>query len=217
MAEVTMSAQRESLPGRWRQDEQRLYSAVFSAPQRYQTYVRLARAVAEELQPCGTLDELTAAYDDVTSIVATAAGQLGIPAPTAEEVSLVAGAGFRLRYHEIADHIRRAEALEKLRNAREAGQAWVVLYEAGDHEQPQYRPYHRLETHLPSGAGVYSFAEPDPETFEARYGTERVRVDLASATAYPAAAACSERRMASTKPHWHAAATELRERIEAGD
>jgi hypothetical protein len=205
----------DELLRRWRHDEERLYATVFSAPQRYSTYVELARAVADQLTSCQTVEELVAAYDDVTDIVGAAADHLGIPAAILDGHALIGGAGFRLRYQEVADHARRAAALDRVRNARQAGQAWAVLYESGDCEHPQHRPYHRLETHLPSGAGVYSFAEPDPETFEASYGTERVRVDLASATAYPESSTRSERRITRTKPHWHAATTTLRERIEA--
>jgi hypothetical protein len=163
----------EALLRRWTEAEARLYPVVLVRPELYQVYIRLVRAIADELASSTSVEALADRFPAAEELVRAAAGRLDIPL-TDMDLSLVAGAAFAHRYREVLQVQHRDQARDRIREARDQGEKWVVVYETG---APAVPPYRRLEMRLSDGAGLHSFVELDPETGGPLYGLEAIQLD----------------------------------------
>ena len=131
------------------------------APERYELYIAVVRAIADDLRPLQSTDALVRAYGDREEFLASASSRLGEGA----DPQLVVDAAFGLRFREVAQHSRRAEVRRRI---AEADTDWVVLSERGATA---------LELHVPTGTGLHSWVEEDVDTGRPRYGVQVLRLD----------------------------------------
>lgn len=208
----------EALVRRWTEAEARLYPVVLVRPELYERYVRLVRAVADELAATdpsgpagpsgagGSVDALAARFEGAGDLVRETAGRLGLPVQDMD-IDLVAGAAFAHRWREALQEQHRGEALERIAEARRRGDAWAVVYETGRPEAP---PYRRLEMRLSDGCGVHAFVELDPDTAGPLWGMESVQLDSRTGDWVPEAGHLVARRTFPDAASWTQAVRQAR-------
>jgi hypothetical protein len=160
----------------WKSAEERLYPVVMVRPDLYERSVRMVRAVADELAGCLDLAALVKAWGGAAEIVHRAASEAGFDLEGLD-AGLIAGAGFSMRYRDLATAASRADRLGRIRTAAEAGEAWVRVEEIGSKETAGMVPWTWVEMHVPTGAGIRQTLEADPETGAPRYSLEVVPLD----------------------------------------
>jgi hypothetical protein len=168
----------------WKAAEERLYPVVMVRPDLYGRSVRMVRAVADELTGCLDLPELAKAWDSAADIVHRAATDAGLDLEGLD-AGLLAGAGFSMRYRELATAASRSERLNRIRAAADAGEAWVRVDEIGSRETAGMVPWTWVEMHVASGAGLRQTLEADPMTGAPRYSLEVVPLDPATGDPLP--------------------------------
>jgi hypothetical protein len=171
-----MDEQLAELIGRWRSAEQRLYPTVVVDPQQYERYLRLIRAITDDLGDRSTAEELAEAYGERMRFLEAAAHRLSSVAPSVGDEDLVIGAAFYARYRELRAEWHQAEVMERIAAAGQDPQ-WVLLGETGTAEPVPVPGYRRLEMHVPDGTGLHTFVEFDPKTYAPLYGVELLRLD----------------------------------------
>ena len=160
----------------WRAAEERLYPIVMVRPDLYERSVRLVRVVADELVGCLDLAALVEAWGGAAEIVHRAATDAGLDLEGID-AGLIAGAGFSMRYRELAAGLAHTERLNRIRAARDAGEPWVRVEEIGSRETAGMVPWTWVEMHVPSGAGLRQTLEADQTTGAPRYSFEVVPLD----------------------------------------
>jgi hypothetical protein len=188
----------EALLRRWTEAEARLYPVVLVRPELYQVYIRLVRSIADELGSSSSIEELAERFQGAEELVRQAAARLDIPVQDMD-IGLVAGAAFAHGYRGMLQDRHRDEARDRIREARERGDEWVVVYQTGT---PAVPPYRRLEMHLSDGAGIHSFVELDPETGGPVYGMETIQLDAQTGDWVTDAESLSSRRTFSDRESW---------------
>lgn len=168
----------------WKSAEERLYPVVMVRPDLYERSVRMVRAVTDELAGCLDLAALVEAWDSAAEIVHRAATETGLDLDGLD-AGLLAGAGFSMRYRELATAAFRSERLGRIRVAAEAGEAWVRVEEIGSRETAGMVPWTWVEMHVASGAGLRQTLEADPMTGAPRYSVELVPLDPATGDPLP--------------------------------
>lgn len=168
----------------WKAAEERLYPVVMVRPDLYERAVRMVRAVTDELAGCLDLPALATAWGGAAEIVHRAAGEAGLDLDGLD-AGLIAGAGFSMRYRELAGLAARNERLGRIRAASDAGEAWVRVEEIGSRETAGMMPWSWVEMHVPSGAGLRQTLEADPATGAPRYSLEVVPLDPATGDRLP--------------------------------
>jgi hypothetical protein len=160
----------------WKAAEERLYPVVMVRPDLYERAVRLVRAVTDELAGCLDLPGLAQAWSGAAEIVHRASGEAGLDLEGLD-AGLIAGAGFAMRYRELAGAVARNERLARIRAAADAGEAWVRVEETGSRETAGMMPWSWVEMHGPSGLGLRQTMEADQTTGAPRYSLEVVPLD----------------------------------------
>lgn len=197
---------------RWRAAEEQLYPVVMVRPDLYERSIEFVRSVADELRALGTPAALLDAFGRAAEIAARVVRRESLTTEGVD-LALATTAAFSLRYRELVGEVARERAIERIRAARERGDAWVVLHESGTLEQAPAVPYRRLEMHLGDGAGLHLFVQQDPETAAPVYGVESVQLDPQTGDWLHEASGWAEPRMLSTVESWHDLIQELRERL----
>lgn len=197
---------------RWRAAEEQLYPVVMVRPDLYERSIEFVRSVADELRALGTPAALLDAFGRAAEIAARVVRRESLTTEGVD-LALATTAAFSLRYRELVGEVARERAIERIRAARERGDAWVVLHESGTLEQAPAVPYRRLEMHLGDGAGLHLFVQQDPETAAPVYGVESVQLDPQTGDWLHDASGWAEPRMLSTAESWHDLIQELRERL----
>jgi hypothetical protein len=199
----------------WSSAEERLYPVIMLRPDLYQRAVELVRKVADELGSCGDLRALVAAWPDATDIVYRASA-LGLLPLADLDVNLVAGAGFSMRYRELAGPAERADRLARVAAAAGDGDAWVLVSETGSAASAGYVPWVRVEMHVPTGAGLSQTVEADPTTGLPRFRLEVVRLDPATGDRLDPAGDLAMEESFEDRAEWTAAIEAQRRQIESG-
>ena len=168
----------------WKSAEERLYPVVMVRPDLYERSVRMVRAVTDELAGCGDLAALVEAWESAAEIVHRAATDAGFDLEGLD-AGLLAGAGFSMRYRELAVGASRNERLDRIRAAAEAGEGWVRVEEIGSRETAGMMPWTWVEMHVGSGAGLRQTMEADPTTGAPVYSLEVVPLDPATGDHLP--------------------------------
>jgi hypothetical protein len=168
----------------WKSAEERLYPVVMVRPDLYERSVRMVRAVADELAVCADLDALVKAWGTAAEIVHRAAAEAGLDLEGLDP-GLIAGAGFSMRYRELATAASRNERLDRIRAAAETGEPWVRVEEIGSRETAGMVPWTWVEMHVPTGAGLRQTLEADPMTGAPRYSLELIPLDPATGDQLP--------------------------------
>ena len=197
---------------RWRAAEEQLYPVVMVRPDLYERSIEIVRSVADELRAFSTPTALLDGFGRAAEIAAGVVRRESL-ATEGVDLALATTAAFSLRYRELVGEVARGRAIERIRAARERGDAWVVLHESGTLEQAPAVPYRRLEMHLGDGAGLHLFVQQDPETAAPVYGVESVQLDPQTGDWLHDASGWAEPRMLSTPGSWRDLIQELRERL----
>jgi hypothetical protein len=148
-------------------------------PDLYERSVRLVRVVADELAGCLDLASLVEAWSGAAEIVHRAASDADLDLEGID-AGLIAGAGFSMRYRELAAGLALTERLNRIQAARDAGEAWVRVEEIGSKETAGMMPWTWVEMHVASGAGLRQTLEADQTTGAPRYSFEVVPLDPAT-------------------------------------
>ena len=165
-----------TLVRRWREDEARLYPVVMVRPDLYERAGVMVRALADELRVHTTVEALAAAFPHASKTLNGVLARTGL-ATDDLDLALVIGAAFGMRHREILGALERRRALVLIAEARDRGDAWVVLHRSGTPERTGYRLF---EMHLRSGAALHVYIEPDPATGRPLYGLQQLRLDPAT-------------------------------------
>jgi len=152
---------------------------MVAQPDAVARYIRLVRDVADDLREVETVEGLADAWGRATELVEVAAGREGM-AEEAPDLEMVAGAAFALRHRELVAEAGREEARRRIAEARDRGEAWVVLHEAGVAEAPFPQPYWRVTMRLADGYALHTSAELDPDTGRIVYALEGLLLDPAT-------------------------------------
>jgi hypothetical protein len=198
------------LVGRWRIAEQRLYPIVLADPLSYERYVLAVRRLADELSAVTSPEALIQAFGEAAPRAAEHLRTVGAPDDPGS-VDLVAGAAFALRERQLAAAQAAAERRRRLADAARSGAAWVVVQRQGELAMASFGNYRCLEMHLPDGAGLYAFAEPQAEAVQPIYVVERLQLDPASGAAL---GEVEQRWTFEDAASWVAALDELRDVLD---
>ena len=199
----------------WSSAEERLYPVIMTRPDLYQRAVELVRKVADELDSCRDLAALVEAWPGAADIVYRASSLALMPLAELD-VNLVAGAGFSMRYRELAGPAARAERLARLAAAAEAGDTWVLVSETGSLGSAGMVPWVRLEMHVPTGTGLSQTVEADPETGAAQFRLEVVRLNAATGDRRGPEDEVAAEESFEDRAEWEAAVEARRGQIESG-
>ncbi|HEY2957986.1 MAG TPA: hypothetical protein VGM21_07215 [Actinomycetota bacterium] len=202
----------EELLRRWRAAEERLYPVVMVRPDLYERSIELVRSIADELRAVTTTADLVAAFGDAAEIAARVVRRESLAVDDID-LALATSAAFGLRHRELVGELGRGRAMERIGAARERGEAWVVLHEAGTPGQAPAVPYRRLEMHLGDGAALHVYVEQDVATARPLYGVEAVQLDPHTGDWLNEATAWAEPRTYAEPGPWQARIEELRGRL----
>ncbi|MGH9041696.1 MAG: hypothetical protein ACRDZ3_15870 [Acidimicrobiia bacterium] len=199
----------------WGSAEQRLYPIIMLRPDLYQRAVELVRKVADELGSCGDLPALVRAWPDATDIVYRASA-VGLVPLADLDIKLVAGAGFSMRYRELAGPAERADRLARVAATAEEGGGWVLVSEMGTAASAILVPWVRVEMHVPSGTGLSQTEEADPYTGAAQFRLEIVRLDPVTGERLEPDGELAMEESFDDRAEWTAAIEAHRRQIESG-
>jgi hypothetical protein len=213
-----MSQALVELVERWNQAERHLYPVVLASPDRYERYLALVRALADDLGDLPDPDALAAAFGEAVPMAARTAARVGVPADGLD-LDVAAGAAFALRYREVKVAEARATVAAKVQAAAAAGEQWVVLSEPAGGQLPD--PFaaatsSRVELHVPTRLAVHSFVELDPDTYQPRYGVEAARLDPVSGELARDEEPVAIPRTFDDRAAWEQAVAALRRACETG-
>jgi hypothetical protein len=197
---------------RWQAAEERLYPVVMVRPDLYERSIELVRSIADELRGVTTTAALVQAFGDAAEIAARVIKRESLAVDDID-VGLATSAAFALRHHEVVGELARGRAMERIQAARQRGEAWVVLYEAGTQGQAPAVPYRRLEMHLRGGAGLHVYVEQDIATARPVYGVQAVQLDPHTGDWLNEATVWDEPRTFDDPEPWQALISELRGRL----
>lgn len=152
---------------------------MVAQPDTVARYIRLVRDVADDLREVETVEGLADAWGRATELAEAAARREGM-AGEAPDLEMVAGAAFALRHRELVAEAARVETRRRIAEARDRGDAWVVLHETGMAEAPFPLPYRRVEMRLADGYALHTSAELDPDSGSIVYAVEGLRLDRAT-------------------------------------
>ena len=165
--------------GLWTECERQLYPMAVSDAPGYQRAIMAARALADQLGEVASSEELAALWPRAGELLASVLLERGLPAGSMPR-DWVAGAAFALRDREIREAAQRKAHQERIEAARQGGEAWIVLDEAGDLAAELVNPYRCTEMHLDSGFAVVAMVQADPGSGDACYVVTVVRLDPGS-------------------------------------
>jgi hypothetical protein len=199
---------------RWRAAEEQLYPVVMVRPDLYQRSIELVRSVADELKAFTTPAALLEGFDRAAEIAAEVIRRESLEREMeGVDLGLATTAAFSLRYRELVGEVARGQAIERIRAARERGDAWVVLHESGALDRAPAVPYRRLEMHLATGSGLHLYVQQDPETAAPVYGVEPVQLDPQTGDWLHEASQWAEPQLLAGQEPWRELIGELRGRL----
>ncbi len=192
---------------RWQRAEDRLHPIAVASPELYERYLELVQAIVEELAPVPTRARLLEA--DAGPTAARAIDRRKLRADGLD-VELATGAAFAIRARALATEEAAADRRRRVRIARERGDEWVVIEEAGD---GVLSPFRGLEMHLPDGAGVATSIEIDVDRGSATYRVQEVSLDPHTGTPLDPPPTAAPPSTFDDRAAWEAAVAGLKRRL----
>jgi hypothetical protein len=164
-------ADREGAVAAWRRAEAVVYPSVMVNAVLYEQYIRVVRAIVEELRDVHSEDELVRTWHEQRGLGAETVRRLSPSMAAMMDVEAVRDAAFCQRHRDTVREHAKEIAHERLLEARRTGARWVVLFE-------DVTPFgsHRLEMHVPSGRAIHASAKTEPDA-GATYELEVVQLD----------------------------------------
>jgi hypothetical protein len=155
----------------WRRAEAVVYPSVMVNAVLYEQYIRVVRAIVEELRDVHGEDDLVRTWQEQRGLGTETVRRLLPSMAALMDVEAVRDAAFCQRHRETVREHAKEIARERLHEARRAGAQWVVLFE-------DVTPFgsHRLEMHVRSGRAIHASAQTEPGA-GATYELEVVQLD----------------------------------------
>jgi hypothetical protein len=175
----------------------------------YERYLELVRAIVVELASVPTRARLVDAEPDAGSMAARAIDRGKLRADGLD-VELATAAAFALRARALATEEAAADRRRRVRIARERGDEWVVIEEAGD---GVLSPFRGLEMHLPDGAGVATSIEIDLDRGFAVHRVQEVALDPDTGTPLGPPPTVASPSTFDDRTAWETAVAELKRRL----
>lgn len=148
-----------------------MYPSVMVNAVLYEQYIRVVRAITDELRDVHGEEELVQTWHEQRGLGAEMVRRLSPSMAALMDVSAVRDAAFCQRHRETMREHAKEIARQRLLEARRTGVPWVVLFE-------DVTPFgsHRLEMHVRSGRAIHASAKIEPEG-TATYELEVVQLD----------------------------------------
>jgi hypothetical protein len=164
-------ADREAAVAGWRRAESVVYPSVMVNAVLYEQYIRVVRAIVDELRDVHGEDELVQTWHEQRGLGTDTVRRLSPSMAALMDVEAVRAAAFCQRHRETMREHAKEIAHERLEEARRTGARWVVLFE-------DVTPFgsHRLEMHVRSGRAIHASAKTEPDA-GATYELEVVQLD----------------------------------------
>lgn len=167
------------------------------------------QAIIEELASVPTRARLVDAEPDAGPMAARAIDHRKLRADGLD-VELATAAAFAIRARALATEEAASDRRRRLRIARERGDEWVVIEEAGD---GVLSPFRGLEMHLPDGAGVATSIEIDVDRGSATYRVQEVALDPDTGTPLDPPPTAAPPSTFDDRTAWESAVAELKRRL----
>ena len=164
---------RDAAVAAWRRAEAIVYPSVMVNAVLYEQYIRVVRAITDELRDVHGEEELVQTWHEQRGLGAEMVRRLSPSMAALMDVGAVRDAAFCQRHRETLREHAKEIAAQRLLEARRTGAPWVVLFE-------DVTPFgsHRLEMHVRSGRAIHASAKSEPEG-AATYELEVVQLDPA--------------------------------------
>jgi hypothetical protein len=168
---VTGIGDRDAAVAAWRRAEAVVYPSVMVNAVLYEQYIRVVRAIVDELRDVQTEDDLVRTWQEQRGLGADAVKRMSPSMAALMDVNAVRDAAFCQRHRETMREHGKEIAHQRLLQARQTGARWVVLFE-------DVTPFgsHRLEMHVHSGRAIHASAKTEPDA-GATYELEVVQLD----------------------------------------
>jgi hypothetical protein len=155
----------------WRRAEAVVYPSVMVNAVLYEQYIRVVRAMLEDLRDVHSEDDLVRTWHEQRGLGADTVRRLSPSMAALMDVEAVRDAAFCQRHRETMREHAKEIAHERLKEARRTGARWVVLFE-------DVTPFgsHRLEMHVRSGRAIHASVKTEPDA-GATYELEVVQLD----------------------------------------
>lgn len=155
----------------WRRAEAVVYPSVMVNAVLYEQYIRVVRAIVDELRDVHSEDDLVRTWHERRGLGADTMRRLSPSMAALMDVDAVRDAAFCQRHRETMREHAKEIAHERLAQARTTGAPWVVLFE-------DVTPLgsHRLEMHVRTGRAIHASAKTEPDA-GATYELEVVQLD----------------------------------------
>jgi|GEM_PF-3168829 len=138
----------------WRASEAQLYGSLVWDPDLYQRVVTLVGQVVERLRRLGpSSEELRRAARSPGELVVQVAAELRTEPPPLDPL-LIGQAALSMRLREVVDEQARVHRLERITEAADRHDLWVVLEESGELQGDLLNPYRRLEVEVATGRAL---------------------------------------------------------------
>jgi hypothetical protein len=162
---------REAAVSAWRRAEAVVYPSVMVNAVLYEQYIRVVRAILDELRDVHSESELVRTWYEQRGLGAEALRRLSPSMGALMDADAVRDAAFCQRHREVMREHAKEIARDRLEQARRSGAPWVVLFD-------DVTPFgsHSLEMHVRSGRAIHASAKTDP-TGSATYELEVVQLD----------------------------------------
>ncbi len=158
----------------WRRAEAVVYPSVMVNAVLYEQYIRIVRAIVDELRDVHGEGELVLAWHERRGLGTDTIRRLSPSMAALMDADAVRDAAFCQRHREtMREHAREVAAM-RLQEARSTGKPWVLLFE-------DVTPLgsHRLEMHVRSGRAIHASAKTELDG-GATYELEVVQLDPAT-------------------------------------
>ncbi|WP_394932674.1 hypothetical protein [uncultured Ilumatobacter sp.] len=170
----------DALDAQWRESERRMYPLATTSPEKYETLVRVARRVANDLNSVRSTSGLYQTWPEAEERTQVASRSLDISLGDLP-ITDVAGVGYALRAAELRGIEHQEEQRRLVAQARTENAEWVTLHSQGDVEQGLMNAYQAIEMHLGSGVAIVSSVESNPATSRANYVLTVIQMDAMTA------------------------------------
>lgn len=162
---------RDAAVAAWRRAEAVVYPSVMVNAVLYEQYIRVVRAITDELRDVHGEEELVQTWHEQRGLGAEMVRRLSPSMAALMDVGAVRDAAFCQRHRETMREHAKEIAQQRLLDARRTGAPWVVLFE-------DVTPFgsHRLEMHVRTGRAIHASAKTEPEG-AATYELEVVQLD----------------------------------------
>jgi hypothetical protein len=167
-----LTLDRDAAIATWRRAEARIYPSVMVSAPLYEQYLRMVRAVIDELGDVQSEDDLFLAWQEHRHIAREVVVRLAPTFGSLMDTDSVRDAAFCTRHREITREQGKRIAAERLEQARRNQDEWALLF---DDVTPMGS--HRLEMHVRTGNGIHASSTLSLDGSQPTFEVEVVSLD----------------------------------------